>query len=325
MIPLAHAVVIGGITICPCLQFENGALLFFLDPWTKSIISAMVNDPTNPESSCQLYVGTCGYSYPEWIEAGFYPPGTPGKEMLSFYSQQFNALKVNYTWYRMPKAEVMARMLPKVPDGFVFAVKLTRTMTHDIDPKNWRSQVNQFRDGIAPLLQARRLQAVLVQLGPAFGPTRNNRRYLAHLLDELAALPVAVEFRHRSWADDKVFAELEKRRVALVVVDVPDLPHLFHSQPIVTTSELFYVRIHGRNAVGWRSGSMQKKFDYNYDFEDLKIWSDRFIPHMADHARTGVIFFNNHVRGQAPANAKMLIEQLVGKGVYGAHLKPTGK
>ena len=269
---------------------------------------------STPESSGRLYVGTSGYSFPEWVEAGFYPPGTPGKEMLTFYAQHFNAIEINYTWYQMPKAQVMERMLSRVPDGFVFTAKLTRTMTHKIDPKSWRGQVAKYLQGIAPLIQAMQLRAVLVQLAPWFERGRENRLYLARLLDELEALPVAVEFRHRSWVNDRVFAELKKRQVALVAVDVPDLPHLFPTQAMVTNPELFYVRFHGRNASGWRSGNMQKQFDYDYGFEELAVWSERLIPEMAKQARTGLIFFNNHVRGQAPRNAGVLMEQLAGQG-----------
>jgi uncharacterized protein YecE (DUF72 family) len=264
--------------------------------------------------SCQLHVGTSGYSFPEWIEAGFDPPDTPGKQMLSFYAQQFNAIELNYTWYQMPKAEAMERMLTRVPDDFVFAAKVTRTMTHEIDQKQWRAQVVKYCDGIAPLVLARRLRAVLVQLAPSFERNRGNRLHLAHLLDDLVHLPVAVEFRHRSWADDKVFIELEKRSVSLVSVDVPALPDLFPSQAIVTNPELFYIRFHGRNLAGWRSGNMQRQFDYDYSTKELQLWSEQLIPQMASKARAGAIFFNNHVRGQAPRNTRMLIEQLAGQG-----------
>jgi uncharacterized protein YecE (DUF72 family) len=279
----------------------------------------METNSTIIDTPCQLYLGTSGYSFPEWIQAGFYPPGTANKDMLSFYARQFNAIEINNTWYHMPRVEAMERMLSRVPDGFMFTAKLTRTMTHEVDLKNWRSQLKSYRIGVAPLVQARQLLAVLVQLGPAFQRTRENRLYLARLLDELEGLRAAVEFRYRSWADDKVFAELEKRRVALLTVDVPDLPHLFPSRAIVTNPELFYVRFHGRNALGWRSGNMQKKFDYDYSFQELKPWSQKLIPKMAESARTGVIFFNNHVRGQAPRNAQLLAEQLSGQGFSMTH------
>ncbi len=263
---------------------------------------------------CRIYLGTSGYSFPEWIAAGFYPPGTAGRDMLSYYCRRFNAIELNYNWYQMPKADAMERMLAKVPAGFVFTAKLTRTMTHEIDAEHWRAQVGLYRQGMAPLIQAGRLRAILIQLGPGFERTRENRIYLARLLDELQGLPAAVEFRHRTWADDRVFAELEKRRVALVAVDVPELPQLFPTMAIVTNPELFYVRFHGRNLVGWRSGNMQKQFDYDYSDRELLPWSERLIPQMAQKARSGAIFFNNHVRGQAPRNARLLAEQLAGRG-----------
>jgi uncharacterized protein YecE (DUF72 family) len=129
-----------------------------------------------------------------------------------------------------------------------------------------------------------------VQVGLAFERNRQNRLHLAHLLDKLAALPVAVEFRLRSWDDDKVFGELEKRRVALVAVDVPDLPNLFSTHAIVTNPELFYVWFHGRNIAGWRSGNMQKQFDFDYSFEELQPWSEKIIPQIAAKAHSGAIF-----------------------------------
>lgn len=264
----------------------------------------------NTSSACRLRVGTSGYSYPEWSDNGFYPPGTPAREMLGLYARRFTVTELNYTWYQMPRAAALERMLPKVPPDFGFAAKLTRTLTHEVDPRGWRGQAALFREGIAPLVQAGRLLALLVQLSPAFDRADPNRRYLARLLDELEGLPVAVEFRHRSWAVDRVFAELENRRVTLVTVDGPELPHLFPRLEVVTHPELFYIRFHGRNARGWRSGNMQKQFDYLYSAAELHPWSRGLIPAMAARARSGLIFFNNHVRAQAPRNAQMLMEQL---------------
>jgi uncharacterized protein YecE (DUF72 family) len=265
---------------------------------------------TPSASACRLRVGTSGYSYPEWSDVGFYPPGTSAQQMLPLYARRFSITELNYTWYQMPKAAAMARMLPKVPAGFGFAAKLTRSMTHEIDPHGWRAQAALFREGIAPLVQSGRLAALLAQLPPAFERTDAHRNYLAQLLDTLAGLPVAVEFRHRSWATDRVFAELERRRVTLVTVDVPDLPHIFPSLEVVTNPELFYIRFHGRNARGWRSGNLQKQFDYLYSAEELHPWSRETIPKMASQAHSGIIFFNNHVRAQAPQNAQMLAAQL---------------
>jgi uncharacterized protein YecE (DUF72 family) len=262
-----------------------------------------------------LRVGTSGYSYPEWSDAGFYPPGTAAREMLPLYTRHFSIAELNYTWYQKPKAAAMERMLPKVPAGFDFAAKLTRTMTHEIDPQGWRAEAGRFRQGIAPLHQAGRLLALLVQLPPRFDRSREHRLYLSQLLDALSGLPLAVEFRHRSWAEERVFQELEQRRVTLVAVDLPQLPDLFPALGVVTNPDLFYIRFHGRNARGWRSGNMQKQFDHDYTAAELQPWSERIIPAMAARSRTGIVFFNNHVRAQAPRNAKLLAEQLARQGL----------
>jgi len=242
----------------------------------------------------------------EWIDAGFYPSGTASGRMLPLYAQAFAVAELNYTWYQMPKASTVGRMLQQVPPEFRFAVKLTRTMTHEVDPGQWRSQVACYRDGIAPLVLAGQLAAVLMQLPPAFDRAPAHRRYLANLLDALEGLPVAVEFRHVSWAADSVFAELEKRRITLVAVDAPRLPYLFPPLAVVTNPDLFYLRFHGRNTHGWRSGNMQKQFDYRYSEAELKaVTVERIVP-MARSTARGLVFFNNHVRGQAPADARRL-------------------
>ena len=266
---------------------------------------------------CRLWVGTSGYSYAEWADAGFYPPGTKSGNMLPFYAQNFPITELNFTWYQMPKARALERMHRQAPADFRFAAKLTRTLTHEIDPGQWRGQAAQYRDGIAPLIQARKLAAVLLQFPPSFVRSPPNRRYLAALLDELDGLPLAVEFRHASWATDRVFAELERRRTTLVAVDEPDLPGLFPRLDIVTNPGLFYIRFHGRNAKGWRSGNMQKQFDYDYGDDELCRWADSRIAKMARHASSGVIFFNNHVRAQAPRNAVRLINLLIERGLMG--------
>jgi len=265
----------------------------------------------------RILVGTSGYSYAEWVPAGIYPPGTRPGGMLPIYAAAFPATELNYTWYQMPKAPALERMLTQVPPDFRFAVKLTRSLTHEVEPDQWRGQAARFREGVGPLGQAGRLAAVLVQLPPAFDRTLAHRRYLAALLDELAGLPLAVEFRHASWAADRVFAELERRAATLVAVDVPDLPGLFPPLDVVTSPALFYVRFHGRNARGWRSGHLQQQFDYRYAESELREWVTGRIAGMARRARRGVVFFNNHVRGQAAVNARQLAGLLEAEGLGG--------
>ncbi len=259
------------------------------------------------ETLCPVLVGTSGYSYTEWVDSGFYPQGTRTPEMLQLYAESFPIVELNYTWYQMVRAEAISRMISRAPEAFLFAAKLTRTLTHERE-RDWKEELRRYREGIRPL--QRQLAVILVQLPGSFDWSRSNRYYLAHLLDALHGFPLAVEFRHISWARDSVFAELEKRRITLVTVDAPSLRGLFPCLDVLTNPDLFFVRFHGRNIGGWQSGNMQKKFDYCYTEEELQQWNEKYLSVLRKKAGRGVVFFNNHVRAQAPANGRILQEIL---------------
>jgi len=244
--------------------------------------------------------------------------------MLPRYAERFPTTEINHTWYQMPRAEATGRQMARVPPGFLFAAKLTRSLTHEVDPDGWREQARLYRDGVAPMVQSGQLAAVLVQLPNRFSRTPDNRRYLGLLLDELRGLPLAVEFRHRSWAHDRVFAELERRQVTLVTVDAPTLSTLFPCLDVVTNRELVYVRFHGRNGQAWYSGSKQTQFDYDYSDDELSLFAEDKLSSMVGKARRGLVFFNNHVRAQAPRNAESLGRMLSLQGFVTVRAESLG-
>ncbi len=262
-----------------------------------------------------LRVGTSGYSYAEWVTAGVYPPGTQPGHMLGLYATMFPITELHHTWYQMPKAEALERLRKQVPSDFLFTALLTRTLTHEVDRTQWRKEVARYRDGIAPLLQTKQLVAVVVQFGQEFDRSCEHRQYLAALLDELEGVPLAVEFGHDSWMHHRVCAELEKRHVTLVAADKPRLPGWFPSLSIVTNHELMYIRFHGRNTSGWRSGNLVHRCTYNYRDEELQEWIDEHIIPMAEQVLSGVVVFTNHVFGYAVSNAKRLVELLYRAGI----------
>jgi uncharacterized protein YecE (DUF72 family) len=280
-----------------------------------SVYAQTAKKPDFSVPACRLWVGTSGYSYAEWADEGFYPAGTPPGRMLPVYARFFCIVELNYTWYQMPKPQALERMASQAPPDFRFTAKLTRSLTHEVEPAQWHGEASRYRDGISVLIQSGQLMAILAQFPPNFDRVLKNRKFLATLLDELDGIPLAVEFRHRSWAHDRVFDELERRKITLVTVDTPSLPGLFPSLDVITNPELFYIRFHGRNERGWRSGSMQKQFDYHYTDEQLSELANGPVAKMARQARSGVIFFNNHVRGQAVDNAGTLLSILADIGL----------
>jgi uncharacterized protein YecE (DUF72 family) len=263
----------------------------------------------SPEPA-RILVGTSGYSYTEWVEAGFYPPGTQPGRMLHLYAQRFPITELTRTWHQMPQADAIERLRQAVPTEFQFIAKLFRGLTHEPLADNWRDMVTAFRHGVAPLIQSGQLTAVLLQFPPEFDRCIANRRHLAALIDEMEDLPLAVEFRQGSWNNERVFVELERRGITLVAVDEPELPGLFPALDVVTNPDLFYIRFHGRNIRGWRKGLQPLQFDYNYFEGELREWVETRVITMSVRAGRGVAMFNNHVRAQAPQNAEIFLHLL---------------
>jgi uncharacterized protein YecE (DUF72 family) len=263
------------------------------------------------ERMARVLVGTSGFSYDDWV-GPVYPPGTPKGDFLSLYAREFPVLELNYTYYAQPAAKSLARMVESTPPGFLFALKAHRSMTHEISG-GWERDVETFRTGIRPLVDAGRLCAVLLQFPYSFAYTPESRARLSALSRMLAGLPLAVEFRKSDWIQERVLDGLRERGIALVSVDEPELPRLL-KPTVEVTADFSYVRFHGRNKKTWWTGDNASRYDYLYAKEELEEWAGR-IEAILRKARLAMIFFNNHRRGMAAQNAREMRELLAARGI----------
>jgi uncharacterized protein YecE (DUF72 family) len=255
----------------------------------------------------EILVGTSGFFYKDWA-GGFYPEDMPADEYLSYYAGRFNALELNFSYYRMPEAAQSERMLEKADGRIEFTIKAGRRLTHEITEDSIAVFLPLFLKGISPFIQEGRLGAVLLQFPQSFHYTPENRFYLKSLIDALSYLPVAVEFRHKEWLRDSVFRKLEELGAAFVCVDEPTLPSLVPSV-VIATSGIGYIRFHGRNKKDWYGTDSTARYDYLYSEAELKEWTPGILS-LAEKTKKLFVFFNNHAKSQAPANAKMLINLL---------------
>jgi uncharacterized protein YecE (DUF72 family) len=248
----------------------------------------------------RVLIGTSGYSYQDWV-GPFYPAGTRKEDFLSLYAAQFPVVELNFSYYQQPNQRTLQRMIEITPDGFQFALKAHRSMTHDITG-TWEADIATFREGVRPLQDSGRLASVLLQFPYSFGYTPESRGRLATLCQELSDLPLAVEFRKSDWLQEPVFQGLRERGVSLVSVDEPDLPRLLRPTSEVTGS-FGYVRFHGRNKANWWTGDNASRYDYLYSPGELSGWVDR-IRSILERVPVLLLFFNNHWRGNAAQNAR---------------------
>lgn len=259
-----------------------------------------------------IYLGTSGFKYEDW-KGTFYPAGLSEREWLPFYASHFDSLEINSTYYQLLHPATFYRMGQKVPEGFLFTVKAYRTLTHEIGPGS-EADLAAFLESIRPLRDSGKLGCLIAQFPNSFRANSDTRSYLAHLRQSCGDLPLAVEFRHRGWANAEAIDFLRREGMAFVCVDEPKLPTLM--PPLaVATAEFGYIRFHGRNAgTWWRSKEAKQRYDYLYSEEELREWLPK-IKGLSSQVGRVYLFMNNHPRAQAVANALEL------KGMLGDQVR----
>ena len=256
-----------------------------------------------------ILIGTSGFSFDDW-DGPFYPPGTPKGKRLDHYVHHFSCVELNSTYYRIPHPAVMARLEEKTPPGFQFTVKANEAMTHrrSREPEVYRS----FLSCLEPIQRAGKFQGVLLQFPWAYRNDEAGRAHLAWLRGALADMPLWVEFRHVSWDRPEVYQFLHDLNLGFIAVDEPALPGLF--PPVAkVTSDVAYVRFHGRNSANWWGKDGHDRYDWDYSREELSGWVDR-IREMAARARKTYLFFNNCYMGRAVTSARLMKGLLTGAG-----------
>lgn len=231
--------------------------------------------------------GTSGWSYSDW-RGRFYPEDLSQKDWLSFYSQHFNTVEINMTFYRFPKPETLAGWMDKVPEEFKFTLKANRQITHLKRIKGVKSEVRYFYI-LADNLRER-LGCILFQLPPSL---TLDMELLEEFLSSLSSdYKNVIEFRHETWYTEEVYDLLKSHNVIFCTVSSAKVP-----KTVVETAETCYFRFHGLTG-GYR---------HNYSEEELEYWTEAI---KETDARECFIYFNNDYHAHAVANCKSLRELL---------------
>jgi uncharacterized protein YecE (DUF72 family) len=245
-----------------------------------------------PPAPGAIHIGTSGWSYRDWRDR-FYPHGVPADHHLAFFASQFGTVEVNATFYRLPERSVFATWRATVPPGFVFAVKASRYITHMKKLRNPEDAIAQLFDRIEPL--GDRLGPILFQLPPRW--RRNIERLDAFLNRLPPGYRYVAEFRDPTWFDEAVYALLRAHGVGFCIYDMAGFV-----TPMVTTTDLVYVRFHKPAADRWR-----------YRPDELTPWAER-IRAWSNTGQTVYAYFNNDPGAAAPTNAHELIGLLGAPG-----------
>jgi uncharacterized protein YecE (DUF72 family) len=262
-----------------------------------------------------IRVGPAGWAYKDW-EGIVYPKPKPrGFDPVAHLARHFDTIEINSSFYGPPRPAAAKTWAEHTTDNprFRFTAKLYKAFTHD--RKASQQDESDFKKGIAPLMEAGRLGALLVQFPWSFRNEPENRIYLRHLRDRFADYPLVVEVRHGSWIEPDALDELAESGVGLSNIDQP----LFRRSvkpAALTTSSIGYVRLHGRNYQQWfsKKADVRARYDYLYSAQELEPWVDR-IRTVAEDAQDTYVITNNHNLGKAVVNAFELKAFLTGQPI----------
>jgi uncharacterized protein YecE (DUF72 family) len=292
------------------------------------------------EGKGEVRFGTASWTDPTMTAPGvFYPKGlSTAEERLRYYASQFPVVEVDATYYALPSKRTSESWVERTPEDFVFDIKAHALMTGQptevarlpkaikeelpseltekkrIYRKDMPSELldavyRHFREALDPLIDAKKLGAVFVQFPKWVFPSSEARELILETRQRLE-LPIAVEFRHGSWFNEKnaerTIRFLQDNKIPYVAVDEPQG---FKSSvpPVIfpTNDELAVLRFHGRNKDNWEKKDIppSERFRYLYDEDELADWTPK-IAAIAKQTRQTHVVYNNCYSNYGTTNAR---------------------
>nr|WP_196791661.1 DUF72 domain-containing protein [Motilibacter deserti] len=271
------------------------------------------------------------------LASGWYPPDAKTAETrLAYYASQFPLVEVDSTYYTPPSERNSVAWAERTPPGFTFNIKAFSLLTQhptkvsalykelrpettkrnvylkDLDPAVVDEVWERFLSALAPLADAGKLGAILLQFPQWFPIGTRNREYLLQCKERCDPYRVCIEFRNRTWMSEENREHTLDflRSYALPYVSV-DMPQGFPSSipPVVAaTSDLAVVRFHGHSEK-WESKDIYERFGYEYAEDELREWAPR-IEGLGEQAKEVHVLLNNCYRNYAQVNARQLVDLL---------------
>lgn len=309
----------------------------------------MATKKKDSKQGTRLLIGTCSWTDPTLLESGWYPPEVAKKpdERLRYYAERFALVENDASYYAIPDPKQAKLWAERTPEEFTMNFKAFGAITtHPIDPKRLPKELREslpkdvaakrrvypkdlpsdvydeiharFWVGLEPLRKSGKLGAILLQYPDWFPIGSKNKSEILRARELLPDDTLAVEFRNRTWMEERNQAEtlgfLRDNGLAYVSVDEPQgFPS---SIPPVAeaTAPLAIVRFHGRNAENWKKPGLTaaERFDYSYKLPELKEWLPK-IKRLEEEADEVHLLMNNCYGDKAVNNAADLARMLAKK------------
>lgn len=228
------------------------------------------------------HIGCSGFHYKHWRET-FYPPKLPVRKWFDYYSQHFDTLELNVTFYRFPQVGMLEKWYNESPDHFRFSVKAPRAITHFKKFNNAERMLDDFYSTVKEGLK-HKCGCCLFQLPPNFVYGEERLQRILNLLHD--DVQNVLEFRHESWWCEEVLRKTGEKNISFCGMSHPSLP-----KNIIDNTDFLYYRFHGEDSL----------YSSNYSSDQLKLFGKQLKDNKG--IKEAYVFFNNDINTYAVYNA----------------------
>ncbi len=242
----------------------------------------------------RFFVGTSGWSYKHW-KGVFYPQELSQSKWLKYYSQHFDTVEINNSFYRLPEKETFVAWRKATPPNFIFAVKANRFITHMKKLSQPDLSLSKFFDNSSGL--NKKLGPILFQLPPFWNLNlKRFKEFVAALKRQkiIKGMRITLEIRNATWLSEDVYYILKNANISLCFSDWTNLKV---EGPV--TADFVFIRRHGSSVL------------YASEYSDEELIKD--AKRIRDWLKKGIdvyIYFNNDAYGWATKNARTLLEMI---------------
>lgn len=248
----------------------------------------------------QLYIGCSGLSYTSW-QGPFYPTDMNKNLQLPFYSEVFNYVEIDSTFYNIPTESMVRNWNKRTPDNFRFTVKFPKVITHDKRLMNAEKELSLFYDRMEPLKG--KILALIIQLPPSFELKEGleSLRRSDFFFDD--TFRYAIEVRHRSWFNELAYNLFQNSNISLAWSQMDRL----QTPPIVTT-DFIYLRLIGDRSIH-ESNFGKLQIDRKVEMEK---WAEKIkeTKNNEKNIKTAIVVANNHYGGFGPGTVNIFREMM---------------
>ncbi|MEZ4649959.1 MAG: DUF72 domain-containing protein [Candidatus Eisenbacteria bacterium] len=271
----------------------------------------------------RLHLGTSSFSSADWV-GPFYPPGSRPADFLGEYAARLRTVEIDATWHALPAVRTVESWARRVPDHFVFSLKVPKTISHELYLEGCEGEWTEFLRALEPLGEKRgplvlQFPYVYKQQNPEEWETGADFcRRLARFLEMVPKdVRLVVEVRNDRWVAEPLLDLLRKHGAALALVEyytMPSGPEVLQRVDAIT-SDFAYARLLGNHRemdlmVAKARQEGLRKGDWESLIVDREAETQAWVPAVQSLLGRNLdvfVYFNNHFAGFAPGSLDLFL------------------